>query len=403
MRHARTRITETLLAAALTLAFENHALANDHREATEPTPTVEKIAEPKPEKKPEGPVVAMDANKGKSLRAGELITAGSETMVLVSRDNFRTELSPHSVAEFDEQGILRLLRGSAVVESKSESAMSTVGARVEFVGRTLVSYDHLEKSSSVFVLEGEARMVNPHRNDSTLRLARFRGATLVVGGVVPQLVRQLDVGTVNSWLKGYSWPDSRREALLKNMPGQMISAKEETPHHLQETKLEDYFSSIDTADELHQPDYYQKKFDDPDKVVAEQNSVAGAGKVLSPEEAALISLPKNQINLDFDLAPEFLTAEQKQEEVGRVEPKSIKGRGLASVSPVAKAAPKTKKKKVSAEMDQGDPDVSLVLSRLRQVRSDKPVISNRQSGTRAPASLPESVVPDPVYDYSQNF
>jgi hypothetical protein len=224
-----------------------------------------------------------------------------------------------------------------------------------------------------------------------------------VGGVVPQLVRQLDVGTVNSWLKGYSWPDSRREALLKNMPGQTISAKEEIPHHLQEAKLEDYFSSIDTADELHQPDYYDKKFDDPDKVVAEQNSVAGAGKVLSPEEAALISLPKNQINLDFDLAPEFLTAEQKQQEVSRVEPKSAKGRrGLASVSPAAKATPKAKKK-VAAEIDQGDPDVGLVLSRLRQVRSDKPVISNRQSGTRAPASVPDSVVPDPVYDYSQNF
>ncbi|HEY8279358.1 MAG TPA: hypothetical protein VIH99_07035 [Bdellovibrionota bacterium] len=346
-----------------------------------------------------GLVVAMDTASAKSLRVGEIYTAGGKPAVLVGRLNQRFELSPHSVVEFDEQSNFRLLRGSAVVESHDEASLSTAGARVQFVGKTLVSYDHKEKSSSVFVLEGEARLVNPHRADGTLRLSRFRGATLVVGEILPQLIRQLDVGMVNSWLAGYSWPEAKRKELLNAMPGQPVVVKKETAKHLEETKIEDYFSSIDTADELHQPDYYEKKFDDPDKVVAEQNSKSGAGKVLSPEEAALISLPKTQIDLGFDLGPEFLTAEEKQKEVAGVDTRKPASRGPASVSPSTVA--KARKKK--AVVVQGDPDVNLVLERLRQVRSANPAISQVPARGRGPASVATPVVPDPVYDYSQNF
>ncbi len=370
-----------------------HAAAHVPEEHASAAPVAHTAAE---EKAPTGKVVAMNATQSRSVRAGELITVGGEPQIFVSRDNFRTELSPRSVAEFDEQGSLRLLRGSALVENKAETAMRTAGARVEFVGRAVVSYDHKEQSSSVFVLEGEARVVNPHRVDSSLRLGRFRGATLVVGGVVPQLIRQLDVGAVQNWLKGYSWPQTRRDALLRGMPGQAIANHESVPQHLEETKIEDYFSSIDTANELQQPDYYERKFDDPDKVVAEQNSVSGTGKTLSPEEAALISLPKTQIDLGFELGPEFLTAAQKKKEVAAVEPRSPR-RGLASV-----AGPKVAKKNAIVA-EQGDPEVNLVLSRLRQVRSDKAVTSHESPRGRGPASAAMPVVPDPVYDYSQNF
>lgn len=344
-------------------------------------------------------VAAMDAVKGRGVHAGELVTAGAEPAVFIGRRNQRVELSPRSVAEFDGNGSPRLLRGSALVESREESAVRTAGARVDYIGKVLVSYDHAEKSTSAFVLDGEARLVNAHRDDSSVRLERYRGATLVVGEILPQLIRQLDVGAVKSWLKGYAWPEARSHAILKEMPGETQVAEREVPPHLRDTKIEDYFSSIDTADEFHQPDYYEKKFDDPDKVVAEQNSKKGSGKTLSPEEAALISLPKTKIDLGFDLGPEFLTADQKAKEVAKVEPRSVKKRTPASIAPKAVKV----RKKAAAPEETGDPDVNLVLERLRRAHGGSSAISRAPSSERAPAAQPEPVVPDPVYDYSQNF
>lgn len=349
-----------------------------------------------------GPVVAMESKSGKSVKAGELFTAGGDTSLLINRHNQRFEISPRSVVELDEQGTLRLLRGSVVAESREETSLRTASARVSFVGKALISFDHAEKSTSTFVLEGEARLENFHRNDSSVRLQRFHGATLVAGDVLPQLVRQLDVGSVQSWLAGYSWPEARRAALLKEMPGTAVVAREEVPRHLEETKIEDYFSSIDTADEFHQPDYYEKKFEDPDKVVAEANSKQGASKGLTPEEAALISLPKTQIDLGFDLGPEFLTSAQKSREVAKIEQSPAKAmRSPASVS--SKAAGKERHAKAAARESGGDPEVNYVLERLRQVRTGNRPVSQAPARERAPASRAATAVPDPVYDYSQNF
>jgi|GEM_PF-7104474 len=377
-------------------ASDHHGQMEDHKILPPPAKTAEKA---------DGPVVAMDAEHARSYRAGELITAGSEPLRLASRTKLRAEISPRSVAEFDDKGMFRLLRGSAVIEQGEETAVRTPGARVEFVGKSVVSYDHHEKSSSVFVLEGEARLVNPAQAKNTLKLSRFRGATMVVGEVLPQLVRQLDVGGVHTWLSGFSWPKARRDSLLKEMPGEKLTASAEEPEHLKGAKIEDYFSSIETTDELQQPDYYQRKFEDPDKSIADANSKQGAGsKTLSPEEAALISLPKTQIDLGFDLGPEFLSSDQKAAEVAKVSSENkASHRGPASVSKAEK--PKAAKKQVRMA-EQGDPEVNFVLERLRQVRSGNPVYSQAPEPsrpTRAPSSVRETAVPDPVYDYSQNF
>lgn len=394
MYQARMLMIVTLLPLA---AHAGGRHANEHDNA-DVHPVHDKIL-PQEVKKPaasDGPVVAMDAEHARSIRAGELVTAGAEPLLIVGRDNLKADLSPRSVAEFSADGSFRLLRGSAVLERREESVATTPGAKLEFVGRTILSYDHHERSSSAFVLSGEGRLANPHRDDATVRLAKFRGATLVVGEVLPKLVRQLDVGGVDSWLRGFGWPEARRKAVLQQMPHEKLSARPEAPAHLEDARIEDYFSSIDTADELQQPDYYQRKFDDPDKVVAEANSKQGAGKVLSPEEAALISLPKVSIDLGFDLGPEFLTADQKAREVEQTEPRRA-ARAPASAS----AKPKAVKK--AAKVEQGDPEVNMVLERLRQVRAGKTVFSHMPAPRRAPASTEPSVVPDPVYDYSQNF
>ncbi len=396
MKQARMLLL-TLLTVPLAGSLAAHAGSGLHHDNSDVYPLHNKILteEAKPARAEDQPVVAMDAEHAKSIRAGELVSSGAKTMVLLGRNKLRAELSPRTVAEISSDGSFRLLRGSALVERQEESVASTPGAKVEYVGRALLSYDHKEQSSSVFVLSGEARVVNPHRDDSTLRLSRFHGATFMVGEVLPKLVRQLDIGGVSSWMAGYSWPEKRRKSILSQMPGEKLTAAPETAEHLESARIEDYFSSIDTADEFSQPDYYDRKFDDPDKVVAEANSKQGNAKVLSPEEAALISLPKTTIDLGFDLGPEVLTADQKAKEVAMVEPKRA-SRAPAS----AKSKPKAVKK---AQVRKGDPDVNLVLDRLRQVREGKPVISRYPESSRQPASSAPSLVPDPVYDYSQNF
>jgi hypothetical protein len=381
------------------LAVDNQGQLLD--ETAKAAPELATPAEPAVSDSANRPVVAMDSKSGKAVKAGELFTVGVDPATLINRRNQKYELSPRSVAELSDQGALRLLRGSVVAESHEESVIGTAGAKVTFEGKALISYDHAEKSTSAFVLEGAARLENAHRADSSLRLARFHGATLVVGEVLPQLVRQLDVGSVQSWLAGYSWPAARTKSLLKDMPGIAVIAKEETPKHLEETKIEDYFSSIDTADEFHQPDYYDKKFDDPDKVVAAANSKMGATKTLTPEEAALIALPKTQIDLGFDLGPEFLSAKEKRKEVATVDQSNKSARTPASVN-VSKKAQKTVKKSIAPDQT-GDPEVNYVLERLRQVRTGNSAVSQAPLRERAPASANEAVVPDPVYDYSQNF
>jgi hypothetical protein len=345
-------------------------------------------------------VVAMEARKGDPVYSGEIFTNGAEPVTLVSRSNLRVELSPHSVADFDEKGGFRLLRGSAEITSRPEVSVSTASAKVDFIGRIMLSYDHKEHSTSAFVLEGEGRMVNPEQPTNTTRLARFRGATLVAGEVLPQLLRQLDVGSVDSWLAGYAWPEARRREMLKDVPGEAPAEQASLPKHLVAAKLEDYFSSIDTADEFHQPNYYEKKFADPDQVMAEEKANKNT-KSLTPEEAALISLPNTKIDLGFELPPQFVTAKQKEKELETVEPVRGPVRKLASVEPpkkkVVKKAPEEKKS------ESGDADVDGVLARLRALDGRNTGIARVPASGRGPASVGATPVLEPAIDYSQNF
>ncbi|MGZ3656413.1 MAG: hypothetical protein ACXVCS_12705, partial [Bdellovibrionota bacterium] len=93
-----------------------------------------------------------------------------------------------------------------------------------------------------------------------------------------------------------------------------------------------------------------------------------------------------------------LTADQKSKEVARPEPPSRNTRAPASVKKAVKAH-----KKAAVLAEQGDPEVNQVLERLRQVRNGNSAVSQAPSRTRAPSSVEQSPVPDPVYDYSQNF
>lgn len=348
-----------------------------------------------------GPVVALDASSGRSFREGEMIEAGPKVLSLVDKKNNKIDLAPASVAEFGEAGMFRLLRGSAVAETKGESSLRTSSARVDFAGRVAISYDHKESSTSAFVLDGEARVVNAHGEDQSLRLERYRGATMVVGEVMPQLIRQLDVGGVRSWLAGYAWPNDKMNELLQALPEAMASAPSRPagPRH----KLEDYFSAIDTADENGQPDYYDRKFQDPDAAVAAANQPKSAvAKPLTPEEAALIALPSTKIDLGFSLPPEVLSADEKARELR----KAVRSAGKEDSR--LPASVKNKKGHAPASVqkaESGDPEINAVLARLRSVQAKEPVISSVPEfpKARGPSSVNGGAVPDPVYDYSQNF
>ncbi len=346
-----------------------------------------------------GQVVAMNFHTGGSVRAGELFTVGATSVRLVDKKNMKVELAPHSVVQFNNESELSVLRGSALLESVNERSLSTASARLDFRGRVFISYDHKERSTSAFVVEGEARLVNPQEKNRSLRLERLHGATMEIGSILPQLVRQLDYASVQSWLKGYAWPEARVKETLGNFTESVVAEKEEAPEYLRNVKLEEYFSAVEDADDSGQPDYYQKKFSDPDVVMAEAKSTKETNKSLSPEEAALIALPSTKIDLGFDV----IGPEEKLRELGALDSAHTekKGRELASVKPA-----KTVKAETKAPVSPaGDPDINGVLERLRDIKPKNPVISHvpTVSSSRAPASLATPVVPDPVYDYSQNF
>ncbi len=351
------------------------------------------------------PTVAMREPSGKAIRAKEIFQAANQTEIFVTRKNLRVELAPFSVVELDEEGDLKLLRGSALFETKVPQTVRTSSATLDIVGRALASYDHKERASSAFVLEGESRISNANGKDKSLRLERFQGASLEIHSVMPQMIRQLDVAALDQWLTGYSWPKNRRTDFFQSIPAKLSVEQNTVKEHLAEVKLEDYFSSIETADEFQQPNYYQQKFADPDQVVAEANAKkADASRPLSPEEAALIALPNTRIDIDM----EILGVSQKQLELLKGENEKSAGRSLASESKPKKRV----EKKVPAKEVVGDPDIHAVLERLRAVKSREPVLSNQPSVElrRGPASVgtnavPKGIdaVPDPVYDYSQNF
>lgn len=348
------------------------------------------------EAKPGKISMAMNAEKGTPVYAGEIFSVGKNPVHLVDKLNSKFELAPYSVVEFADNADFKLLRGSALVESRGERTLRTSTASLDFNGRVLVSYDHKEKSSSAFVLEGEARMRNPAEEGSSLRLERYRGATLEMGGVLPELIRQLDLASLGTWMKGYAWPEERSHEILKNLPASMTVAEQSAPTHLEETKIEDYFSSIDTEEDTR-PDYYERKFADPDSVMAEAKSKkSSAAKSMSPEEAALITLPSTKIDLGF----EVIGSPEKAAELGRIGKKKAPApsRSIASVKPKAERVEKRE------EEASEDHEVNEVLERLRGIEPRKPVVSGVPShGSRSPASVGPSLVPDPVYDFSENF
>lgn len=343
-------------------------------------------------------VMAVDAKTAKPIEA-ETVTSVPDEKIIVDKKNVRYEFSPKSVFDFQSDGSMRLLRGSVVASSAVERSVFTTSAKIDFIGKLVLSYDHKEKSTSAFVLEGQGRMINPHEADKTLLLDRFRGATMESGEVFPQLIRQLDFASVDEWLKGYAWEKERRVELLRDLP-QKIAVETPVPAHLKETKLDDYFAAVEeTLEETGQPEYYDKKFGDQDRVVMEANQKKSV-KLVSPEQAALISLPTNKIDLGMDLPPEFVSQGQKAQELQQAQEPRKPSRKIASVEkPVHHAAKAAEQKQA-----EGDPEVNAVLERLRNVKAKTPIVSKKEElPSRSPASISQPIVPDPVYDFSQNF
>lgn len=403
MKNARMQFLGCL---ATGLGFASLAFAADGHRGT-PASTAHETQGPTAKNMapaPAGPVMALQSN-GKPVRAGEVFTAAAETTTLIDKANHRIELSPHSVVEFGSAGEFKLLRGSAILASAGESHARTNGARLDYAGRVLLSYDHKELSTSAFVLEGEARLVNPFSDEQSLRLDRYRGATMVAGAVMPKLVRQLDLAGVRGWMEGYGWPSAKIGQVTSGLPGSLSAEAAAPPAHVKEVKLEDYFSSIDTADESSQPDYYERKFADPDRVVAEANAKKESSKELRPEEAALIALPSTNIDLGFTADLSVLSSEEQAQQL-----KAALG-AHGSRAPASVGKPKAAKAKAKAATrapaqvaETGDQEIGAVLSRLRAITPKDPVVSRlpEASGSRGPASV-GGAVPDPVYDYSENF
>jgi hypothetical protein len=201
-------------------------------------------------------------------------------------------------------------------------------------------------------------------------------------------------------MKGYAWPEAKRAAVLKGLPSEMSASAEvenDVPAHLEGVKIEDYFSAIDNADDSSQPDYYERRFADPDTAVAEAKAAKAPKRGMSPEEAALITLPSTRLDLGFSVLGTEQYARDMKKAKPRTLPKEVK-RSLASVPLKPKNIPEAPSQ---APAQDG---VSRILERLRGLEPKEPIVSSYPAqDNRGPASVAPSVVPDPVYDYSENF
>lgn len=346
-----------------------------------------------PQNLAEAKTAALDDN-GRSIKVKDLVNGGNIGIEGVSLNDTRFHASPLTMFEFNEAGNPKLFRGLLFVENEKEAVIETTGSKIDFRGAAIVSYDAKINSTSVFVLNGEARITADLGEGRSLRLERYQGATLEAGESLPSLTRQLGLADLKSWLSGYKVSKEKVDSILAGMPNTMAPQRDHSPEHLARVKLEDYFSSIDAADEFSQPDYYDQKFKDPDILMLEQNLKQAKRKTLNPEEAALIALPSTKIDLGFDV---MTLADQDKERV--IEKKPDVSRKLASVE-------KKKKAEVAKKaVPEHDPEVSEILYRLRALDPNSKEALNpqpkRSSPAREPASKP--VVPDLVYDYSQNF
>ena len=360
--------------------------------------------------KAETAVVAIKENTATSISADTILNSGPEGVVFVSKNKVRIEMAPYAVGSFEKDGSFRLLRGSAQLESNTGSMAHTSSTQVEFIGKVILSYDHKEKSTSAFVTSGEARILNPHRSENSLRLDRWKGATMVLGDVYPSLVRELSPQGLDSWLKGYAWSEEKRKGVIASFPGQSNSPEALAAKNSDsKERLEDYFAAIDRNED--RPDYYERKFADPDKAIAEASVEKSKDKGLAPEEAAMISLPKTGIDLDMGIPMEIVSMKKRQEEIlnrpdgteNVAAPKVERAsRGLASVG---------KPKNIRQATSSGDPEVEAALARLKNLRKGSVEGELRSTGAgRMPASFPAvnrgsetSLVADPVYDFSENF
>lgn len=351
-------------------------------------------------------IVALEEASKAPIKSGMLLTTGSREKNLIDRENMKITLGPQSVAEFNGKGVFRLLRGSAYLEAPTERQFYTVNATVSFAGRLLVSFDHVEKSTSTFVLAGEARVQNPFEQDRTIVISRHQGSSLVTGEVYPNLVRGLDLAQVDEWLKGYHWNTGRRNVFLRDVPKAdelrtLIAEKvqemkaEESPEGRvgqKQNPLSDYFASIyeaPTAPEEHQE--YQAVEPTKAKVAQKDPEV-----VLSPEHAAIIPLPETQIADSFTevLSQEEALAERKEAPQEMLATRPV-NRKIASL-PKARAKP-------AVELTPED----AAILRLRGLQAQS-TANTRAPRSRAPASIASparttTLVPDPVYDLSENF
>lgn len=359
-----------------------------------------------------GNIVAVETQSQTGISTGMILTTGSQEKRFVDNQNMKIVLAPQSVAEFSGQGVFRLMRGSAYLDSnKVERRVNSTNAGINFNGRVLMTFDHREHSTSCFVIVGEAKMLNLYEAERTIPVSKNQGASLVTGEIYPTLVRGLNLADAEDWLKGYNWSTVRRKEFLR-----------ELTQTVEMTKMAENAKEKPSADEedVYQPgakpnplaDYYTTIYEQQNipnkheeyKEVLETKKEEVVKKdpdfVMSPEQAAVVPLPDTKISTEFSniLSEEEYRTEEKMPPAPTND--VVVERKIASVAKprVAKSAPKV----LSPE--------EKVLAHLRSI-SGQEEMESRPVG-RGPASIEApttkkvksgSLVPDPVYDLSENF
>ena len=287
-------------------------------------------------------------------------------------------MGPNSVGSFASTGDFELFRGSTYFSSRHSRKVFTVNAVIRFSGRIVVSYDYRERNSSLFVIDGDATIMNRYKEGSTIHLKHNHGASMVTGRFYPHVVRNLNYTSVEQWLKNYQWSKVDRKDLLEGTSPSDVWRIAEKSTHQEKVKRElaAFFPTVEQ--EKQRPKYYESRYTSSEmrgKGHSKVERLILAGdelEVLSPEDAAMIPLSKIGIRPNIHLISEDDAAYSRRPA------------GVQQVKTFKKQtpAPTRLRKGMVVRRVMEDPAVSAALARLSQAGTSKDASAHQRAQER---------------------
>lgn len=364
-------------------------------------------------------VVGVTEHSAKPVYKDELLSTVKKPMMYLDQVNQRVQLGLYSAGKFQNVGIFELARGSAFAQSKQMSTIQTVNLMILYSGQVVVSYDQRSDATSVFVIEGKARVYNIHHSDRSVHLTMNQGAVLRTKELYPTQTTQMVQAKVDSWLQNFGWPVQFRKNFVKNLPETLTQrhvASEQGETRKAENRaatkeIEKLISTVTPDGVIDEsatpgPDYYERLYGAPALLGRNETDLETKYREnqpiqeMTPEEAAYLRPRTPRITIDLglpgkdqvvigersarDIASSSKMSKRKSTAASKKKRNAAKSGKVRSLASVVKQVQDQEKRR------QSDPDVKATLQQLKRVGNERSTETDYDHGVRS-------------YDLSDNY